>query len=70
MIGQNYWVRLSMLMTSFIFNEETPYDLIKNLNPDIIVKGGDYKKEGVVGHDLCDVQIFRYLNEYSTTKND
>jgi len=50
-----------------IFNEETPYELIKSIEPDIIVKGGDYKKEDVVGQDLCKVLIFKYLKGYSTT---
>ena len=52
----------------FIFNEDTPYELIKILNPDIIVKGGDYKKEEVVGNDLAEVIIFNYINGHSTTK--
>ena len=51
-----------------IFNEETPYELIKRIKPDTIVKGGDYEKESVVGHDLCEVKIFEYINGYSTTK--
>ena len=50
-----------------IFNEETPYELIKSIEPDIIVKGGDYKKEDVVGQDLCKVLILKYLKGYSTT---
>jgi len=50
-----------------IFNEETPYNLIKQVNPDIIVKGGDYKKEDVVGYDLAEVNIFNYIKGYSTT---
>ena len=51
-----------------IFDEDTPYNLIKLLQPDIIVKGGDYKREDIVGHDLCEVEIFNYINGYSTTK--
>ena len=51
-----------------IFEEDTPYNLIKKTTPDIIVKGGDYKKEEVVGSDLCEVIIFNYLDGYSTTK--
>lgn len=49
------------------FDEETPYNLIKKVKPDIIVKGGDYKPEDVVGSDLCEVRIFNYLDGYSTT---
>ena len=51
-----------------IFEEDTPYNLIKKTTPDIIVKGGDYKKEEVIGSDLCEVIIFNYLDGYSTTK--
>ena len=36
--------------------------------PDIIVKGGDYRKEHVVGNDACEVRIFKYVEGYSTTK--
>lgn len=51
-----------------IFNQTTPYELIKKISPAIIVKGGDYKKEEVVGSDISDVVIFNYLNGYSTSK--
>ncbi len=51
-----------------VFEEDTPYNLIKKTTPDIIVKGGDYKKEEVIGSDLCEVIIFNYLDGYSTTK--
>ena len=51
-----------------VFEEDTPYNLIKNIKPDVIVKGGDYNKENVVGGDFCEVIIFKYLNGYSTTK--
>ena len=51
-----------------IFEEDTPYNLIKNTNADIIVKGGDYTEDTVVGNDLCQVIIFEYIDGYSTTK--
>jgi len=51
-----------------VFNEDTPYNLIKDLEPDVIVKGGDYNPEDVVGRDLCEVKIFNYVDGYSTTK--
>ena len=51
-----------------IFEEETPYELIKTLAPDIVVKGGDYKKEDVVGYDLAEVKIFNFVEGYSTSK--
>ena len=51
-----------------IFHEDTPYNLMKSLSPDIIVKGGDYIKEEVVGYDLAEVKIFNFVEGYSTTK--
>ena len=50
-----------------IFNEDTPLNIIKKIKPNIIVKGGDYNKEQVVGYGLADVMIFNYLDGYSTT---
>jgi D-beta-D-heptose 7-phosphate kinase/D-beta-D-heptose 1-phosphate adenosyltransferase len=50
-----------------VFDEKTPYQLIKRIKPDIIVKGGDYKKQGVVGSDLAEVKIFNFIDGYSTT---
>ena len=50
-----------------VFEELNPYNLIKKIKPDLIVKGGDYKKEKVVGHDLAEVVIFNYIDGYSTT---
>ena len=51
-----------------IFSEDTPYNLIKKVNPDIIVKGGDYKKDEVIGNDIANVEIFNFVDGYSTTK--
>jgi D-beta-D-heptose 7-phosphate kinase/D-beta-D-heptose 1-phosphate adenosyltransferase len=50
-----------------IFDEETPYELIKKVKPDIVVKGGDYQQEDVVGNDLAEVKIFNFVDGYSTT---
>lgn len=50
-----------------VFDEDTPYELIKQIKPDIITKGGDYTKENVVGNDLADVVIIPYIDGYSTT---
>lgn len=35
-----------------LFDEETPFELIKELRPDVLIKGGDYKIEEIVGHDI------------------
>ena len=55
-----------------IFSEETPLALIKRLRPDILVKGGDYTPETVVGRDEVEayggsVYIAPYVNGVSTT---
>jgi len=51
-----------------IFDDDTPYDLIKNLRPEIIVKGGDYTIDTVVGHELVDeVKIIPMVEGKSTT---
>lgn len=50
-----------------IFNEDTPFNLITKLKPDIIVKGGDYEKKDVIGADLCEVKIFNFVDGHSTT---
>ena len=51
-----------------VFDDETPYELIKELKPDLIVKGGDYTVEEIVGHDLAPVHIVPTVKGYSTTK--
>jgi rfaE bifunctional protein nucleotidyltransferase chain/domain len=56
-----------------IFNEPTPLNLIQRIQPQIIVKGGDYKKEEVVGYEyeklgLLEVKIFNYVSNNSTTE--
>ena len=51
-----------------VFDEKTPYNLIKILKPDIIVKGGDYSIDEVVGNDIAEIRIFNYIDGYSTTK--
>ena len=51
-----------------LFDELTPYNLIKKQKPDIIVKGGDYAIEDVVGNDLAKVIIYDFIDGYSTTK--
>ncbi len=35
-----------------LFDEETPYNLIKLVQPDVLVKGADYEIEKIVGYDI------------------
>lgn len=56
-----------------LFEEDTPYNIIKKIKPDIIVKGGDYAPEDVVGKDIVEsyggrVEICPLVNGNSTTK--
>lgn len=55
-----------------IFKEETPYELIKKIVPDFLVKGGDWKEEDIVGSDIVKanggkVLSLPYIENYSTT---
>ena len=35
-----------------LFDDDTPYELIKQVQPDVLVKGNDYKPEEIVGYDI------------------
>ena len=51
-----------------IFDEDTPLELIKIVKPDILVKGGDYKIENVVGREYAKQTILiDFVDGYSTT---
>jgi D-beta-D-heptose 7-phosphate kinase/D-beta-D-heptose 1-phosphate adenosyltransferase len=55
-----------------IFSEDDPYQLIKLLEPDILVKGGDWDTGSIIGRDLVEarggsVQSLPFIDQYSTT---
>lgn len=50
------------------FSDETPKELLKNIFPDLIVKGGDYKRNEVVGHSFCEVKLFPLYKDLSSSK--
>ncbi len=52
--SQRAEVLAALEMVDFVtlFSEDTPYELIKSIRPDVLVKGGDWKKEDIVGSDL------------------
>ncbi len=55
-----------------IFDEDNPYELIKKILPDVLVKGGDWKKSDIIGADIVEksggkVLSIKYLDNYSTT---
>lgn len=43
---------LSAVDAVVVFNEDTPLELVRALQPDVIVKGGDYAPDAVVGADI------------------
>jgi rfaE bifunctional protein nucleotidyltransferase chain/domain len=54
------------------FGEDTPYELIKTIRPNVLVKGADYKPEEIVGYDIVKARkgkivTIEYLEGYSTT---
>jgi len=55
-----------------LFHEDTPIELISLIKPDILVKGGDYKAEDIIGYDFVTknkgkVVIINFLEGYSTS---
>jgi D-beta-D-heptose 7-phosphate kinase/D-beta-D-heptose 1-phosphate adenosyltransferase len=59
---------LSMVDYIVLFSEDTPYELIKAVNPDVLVKGADWKPEDIVGSDIVkDVRTISFVDGISTT---
>lgn len=63
---------LSSTSIIIVFEEDTPINLIEALLPDILVKGGDYRVEDIVGYDTVienggDVLTLPFIEGYSTT---
>ena len=51
-----------------LFEEDTPAELLAYLRPNILVKGGDYKKEDIVGRESVDeVEVLSFKEGYSTS---
>lgn len=55
-----------------IFEEDTPFELIKAIRPDVLVKGGDWKETDIIGADIViakggKVISLPYLAGHSTT---
>ena len=59
---------LSSVDLIVIFDENTPFELLEQLRPNVLMKGGDYKIENVVGRDLVEeVKIINFEEGHSTT---
>ena len=52
-----------------IFDEDTPYNLIEKIKPNILVKGSDYEGQEVVGQDIADKTILVDLFEGKSSSN-
>jgi rfaE bifunctional protein nucleotidyltransferase chain/domain len=63
---------LSFVDAVTFFSDDTPFSLIKELMPDILVKGSDYKISNIVGADIVignggKVETIDLVEGYSTT---
>lgn len=77
-VNNNYHRSMMLAALSFVdlivfFEEETPYNLIKSVLPNIITKGGDYEEKDVVGRDLIlskggQINIIPLLPNLSSSK--
>lgn len=67
LVASLFWVERVV-----VFEEETPYDIIKTLIPNVLVKGGDYNPQQIVGYDIVtqnggEVLTIPFLEGHSTT---
>ncbi len=63
---------LQFVSAVVLFNEDTPYELIQQVQPDVLVKGSDYKAEDIVGFDIVkakggEIVTIDYLEGYATS---
>jgi rfaE bifunctional protein nucleotidyltransferase chain/domain len=63
---------LESVAAVILFDEDTPADLIKFVQPDVLVKGGDWKPEQIAGYDTVkakggEVKVIEYIQGFSTT---
>ncbi len=63
---------LGFVEAVILFDEDTPYELIQLVKPDILVKGSDYKPEDIVGYDIVtakggEVKTIDFLPGFSTS---
>ncbi|MFC6647416.1 D-glycero-beta-D-manno-heptose 1-phosphate adenylyltransferase [Granulicella cerasi] len=75
-VGQNERARVMAALAAVdavvLFDEDTPLEVIQELQPDVLVKGGDYSVETVVGHEVVAarggrVEIVPTVEGFSTT---
>lgn len=73
-LESRFMVLASMFFVNAViaFEDDTPYDLIKFIQPDVLVKGSDYKENEIVGAEIVKskegtVVTIPFLEGYSTT---
>ena len=60
---------LYMVDYIILFNEDTPYGLIKEIKPDVLIKGADWKEEDIVGRDIVkEVHTIPFVKGASTSE--
>ena len=68
----NVLAALSFVKAVILFDESTPYELIKFIQPDVLIKGADYKIEEIIGYDIVkssggEIATIEILAGYSTS---
>ena len=59
---------LNIIDYIIVFDNDTPFNILKYLKPTIIVKGGDYNIDTIIGKEFCkEIKLFNYINGISTT---
>jgi D-beta-D-heptose 7-phosphate kinase/D-beta-D-heptose 1-phosphate adenosyltransferase len=59
---------LNIIDYIIVFSSESPYNILQYLKPTIIVKGGDYNIDNIIGKEFCkEIKLFNYINGISTT---
>ena len=63
---------MTVVSAVVLFEEDTPFELIKKIVPDVLVKGSDYKIEEIIGSNVVldnggDVVTFDIVEGYSTS---
>ena len=63
---------LGFVSAVILFDEDTPYNLINFVQPDVLIKGSDYKPEDIVGYDIVkakggEIETIDFLHGYSTS---
>lgn len=59
---------LGMVDAVVMFEEDTPYEILEKLHPDILVKGGDYREEDIIGREfVSETKVLAFRDGYSTT---